>query len=188
MATKYLEAAADFPGAVADVGNNVRPIFVDTDTEAVLIYDVTNSRWVPIAQPQALSLTASATLATVNASRTHIVNAAAGLTLTLPTAAGAGTKFRISVGTLLTSVSIIINTAGSDAFYGGVHINDTGDTTPATNDFFPAVAGTSVHLTLAQSAGAGKIGDWVEITDVGLLKWAVRGQLSGELDPTTPWS
>lgn len=188
MATKYIEAAADFPGSVADAAGNVREIFVDTDTEAVLVYDKTNSLWKPISQPTAKSVTASATLAFVEAAKQVIVNAAAGLTLTLPVATGSGVKFRIMVGTLLTSASIIIDVAGSDKYYGGVFINDTGDTTPAAADYYPASAGASVHLTLAQTAGAGKIGDWVEVTDVGALKWAVTGVINGELDPTTPWS
>jgi hypothetical protein len=188
MATKYLEAAADYPGSVADAAGNVREIFVDTDTETVQVYDKTNSRWQSIAQPSAKSYTASATLVAAEAGRTILVNAAAGLTLTLPVATGAGTRFRIYVATLLTSVSIIVDVAGSDKFYGGVFINDTGDSTPATADFYPAAGGTSVHLTLAQTAGAGKIGDYIEVVDIGALKWSVSGVISGELDPTTPWS
>lgn len=188
MATKYLEAAPDFPGSVADAAGNVREIFIDTDTEATLVYDKTVSLWKPISQPSAKSVTASATLAFVEAAKQVIVNAAAGLTLTLPVATGSGITFRIAVGTLLTSSSIILNVAGSDKFYGGVFINDTGGSAAATADYFPAVAGSSVTLTLAQSAGAGIIGDWLEVTDVGALKWAVKGVFNGEVDPTTPWS
>jgi hypothetical protein len=188
MATKYVEAAATFPGSVSDAAGNVREIYVDTDNETVKVYDKTNSVWSGIGQPFARSLTASATLALEDASRPVIVNAAAGLTITLPTATGSGKTFRIFVGTLLTSSSIIVDVAGSDKFYGGVLINDTGDTTAATADYFPAVGGSSVHLTLAQTAGAGKIGDWLEVTDVAALAWSVKGVLNGELDPTTPWS
>lgn len=188
MATKYLEAAADFPGSVSDAAGNVREIYVDTDNETVKVYDKTNSVWSPVGQPFARSLTANATLALEDASRPVILNAVAGFTVTLPTATGSGKTFRIFIGTTLTSASYIIDVAGSDKYYGGVIINDIGDTTAANADFFPAVAGSSVHLTLAFSAGAGKIGDWLEITDVGALKWSVKGALVGETDPTTPWS
>src|SRR5258706_16484377 len=188
MATKYLEAAATYPGSTADAAKNVREIYVDTDVEIVKVYDKTNSVWRPIGDPSAVSVTASATLVLEESSRPIIINAAAGLTLTLPTATGSGARFCIYVGTTITSVSIIIDVAGSDKFYGGVFINDTGGSAAATADYFPAVAGSSVHLTLAQSAGAGAIGDWLEVVDVGALKWAVNGVITGELDPTTPWS
>lgn len=45
MATKYLEAAADFPGSVNDNGNNTRAIFVDTDDENAQFYDKTAAAW-----------------------------------------------------------------------------------------------------------------------------------------------
>ena len=48
MATKYLEAAADFPGSVSDIGGNVRAIFVDTDNELAQFYDRTNAAWLPL--------------------------------------------------------------------------------------------------------------------------------------------
>lgn len=188
MSTRAIERAATFPGAVGDFGANVAPMYQDSDNEILKVYDRTTSTWRPAGQPNAKSYTASATLVLEDSSQPIIVNAAAGLTLTLPTATGSGATFRIFVGTLLTSASIIIDVAGSDKFYGGVFINDTGDTSAATADYFPAVGGSSVHLTLAQSAGAGKIGDWIEVTDIAALAWSVKGVLNGELDPTTPWS
>jgi hypothetical protein len=188
MSTRSIERNDVFPGAVGDFGANVAPIYLDSDNEILKVYDRTNSVWNPVGQPYARSLTASAALLLEDASRPVIVNAAAGLTITLPVATGSGKTFRIFVGTLLTSNSIIIDVAGSDKFYGGIFINDTGDTTAATADYFPAVGGSSVHLTLAQSVGAGKIGDWVEVTDLASVAWGVKGVLNGELDPTTPWS
>ena len=58
MATKYIEAAADFPGAVADNAGNVRAIFVDTDTEFAQFYDKTAAAWrVAVTQDQTQTLT-----------------------------------------------------------------------------------------------------------------------------------
>lgn len=188
MSTRAIERASAFPGAVGDFGATAAPVYHDSATETLKVYDKTAAAWRGAGQPSAISVTASAALSLENSSRPILVNAAAGLTLTLPTATGSGAKFYIYVATLLTSNSIIIDVAGSDKYYGGVFINDTGGSAAATADYYPASGGSSVHLTLAQSAGAGAIGDYIEVTDIGALKWQVVGFITGEVDPTTPWS
>ncbi len=188
MATKYIEAAATFPGSVADAAGNVREIYVDTDTEVVKVYDKTASAWRSVGLPTPQTVTASATLSLEEAARPVVLNAVAGLTLTLPVATGSGAKFRIYVGTTLTSVSYIINCAGSDKFYGGVLSNDTGGSAAVTADYVPASQGTSVTFTLAFANAMGLAGDYVEITDIAALKWHVWGALVGSVDPASPWS
>ncbi len=135
------------------------------------------------------SFTATATLNRADhAGRTLVVNAAAGLTLTLPASTGAGRTYRILIGTTITSNTVVIQVANAtDVFRGGVVINDIGDTTAATADFFPT-ASTSDTATLTASIGAGKAGDWLEFEDYAAGFYAVRGVLQGETDPTNPFS
>ena len=113
---------------------------------------------------------------------------AAGFAVTLPAALGSGRKFRFVVGTLLTSGTYIVKVANAtDVMAGGVTINDIGDTSAATADFFPTAA-SSDTFTMTASLGAGKIGDWVEFEDIKSGFWAVRGSLQGLTDPATPFS
>lgn len=136
-----------------------------------------------------IAYTASATLTRhKNAGRTNLVNAAAGLTFTLPASNGSGRRYRILVQTTLTSNSIIIQVANAtDVLRGGVLINDIGDTTAATSDFFPT-ASTSDTITLSAAIGAGKAGDFIELEDYATGFYAVYGVLQGETDPTNPFS
>lgn len=120
--------------------------------------------------------------------RTVLLSAAAGFTTTLPAATATGHRYRFLVGTTLTSASYVIKVAdATDVMVGGILINDTGDTVAATADFFPT-ASTSDTITMTQSIGAGKKGDWVELEDMATDTWAVMGVFQGETDPATPFS
>jgi len=111
-----------------------------------------------------------------------------GITFTLPKSRGTGNKYYIVVGSALTSSSIVVSAGSGDKFQGGAFINDTGDSSALTADFHPATAGSSNTLTLAQSVGAGKSGDYVEFEDVKTGTWQVTGVLTDENDPTNPFS
>lgn len=130
----------------------------------------------------------------INGGRTTVLDAVAGFTVTLPaatvatTGVGAGAIYRFVVKTALTSGTYVIQVANStDVMAGGVFINDTGDTSAATVDFFPTAA-TSDTYTMTQSVGGGKVGDWFEVEDIGGSTWIVRGQQVGVTDPSTPFS
>lgn len=137
------------------------------------------------------SATASVTASkAVNAGKTTVLNAAAGLTVTLPAtkAARLGEVYRFVVGTTLTSNTYVVKVANAtDVFKGGVFINDIGDTSAALVDFYPT-ASTSDTYTMTATIGGGKAGDWVEFESVALGAWAVRGTMQGVTDPTTPFS
>jgi hypothetical protein len=136
---------------------------------------------------KSITASASATRA-ANAGRTNLLNAAAGLTVTLPASSGSGNRYRFVAGTTLTSNTYVIKVANAtDVFVGGVVINDIGDTAAATADFFPT-ASTSDTITLTASIGAGKKGDFIEVEDIAAGFWAVTGILQGETDPTNPFS
>lgn len=136
-----------------------------------------------------ISLTATTSIKPAKHSgRTIRMDAVAGFTNTLPASSGSGNRYRFVAGTTLTSGSYIVKVANAtDVMVGGIFINDTGDTTAATVDFYPTAA-TSDTITLAQSVGAGKQGDWIEVEDVKSGFWAVTGVLQAELDPSTPFS
>lgn len=199
MANRYIQgfgtAAGDAATELTRLKNATTskfgPILYDSVDGILKYYDRVNSvvRQLGGLNPAPVSITGTISITNaLHAGRMLALNAAAGGTATLPAATGSGDVYRFVVGTLLTSASWIFSPTGDDTMNGGVFINDTGDTSAATADFFPAVNGTSNTLTLAQSAGAGKIGDWVEFVDVAADKWAVRGVIQGELDPTTPFS
>jgi hypothetical protein len=136
------------------------------------------------------SITANATLTRhADAGKTLLLNAAAGLSaMILPAAIGSGRKFRFVVGTTITSNTIVIKVANTtDVFVGGIFINDIGDTSAATADYFPT-ASTSDTLTLTASVGGGKKGDWIEIEDIASGFFAIHGVLQGVTDPSTPFS
>ena len=99
-----------------------------------------------------------------------------------------GNKYRFVVNTALTSSTYIIKVANStDVFAGGAIINDTGDTTAATADFWPTAA-TSDTFTMTQNVGGGKQGDWFEVEDIASGFFAVHGCMQGVTDPTSPFS
>jgi hypothetical protein len=137
---------------------------------------------------KSITATVTATRA-VNSGLTNVLNAAAGLTVTLPATSSStlGNRFRFNVGTLLTSNSYIIKVANAtDVFAGGVLVNDAGDSSAAAADFM-ATSATSDTFTMAASAGAGRIGDWVEFECIASGTWAVTGMVQ-MLDPTSPFS
>lgn len=199
MATRFIEG---FGASAGDAATELSRLKGETTGVGAMLYDAVDGiikyydrvnsvvRQIAALNPAPVSITANLTLSNaLHAGRQLFINAAAGLSaLVLPAATGSGDRYLLQVGTLLTSNSIVIDVTGDDKFNGGVFINDTGDTTVATADFFPAVNGTSNKITLAQSAGAGKVGDWIELTDIAADAWAVRGVLQGELDPTNPFS
>jgi hypothetical protein len=123
-----------------------------------------------------------------NAGRTNVLNAAAGMTVTLPASSGSGDRYRFLIGTTITSNTTVIKVANAtDVMVGGIIINDIGDSTAATADFHPT-ASTSDTITLTAAIGAGKKGDWIELEDFATGFWAVKGALQGETDPANPFS
>lgn len=136
----------------------------------------------PVAATTTLAL-ASAT----HAGKTVTLGAVAGFTTTLPAATGSGAKYRLVVATTLTSAAYIVAPTGNDLMFGGVIVNNTGDSTPTEADFFPTAVDSNT-FTFAFSAGAGVKGDWVEFEDIAADSWAVSGAIQAGVDPTSPFS
>lgn len=120
--------------------------------------------------------------------RTTVAERASGIAFTLPDARGTGNKFRIAIGTALTSGTLTVTASASAKMRGGVLVNDTGDSPATTVDFYPATAASTTIFTLTQSAGMGVAGDWVEFEDIKSGVWQVHGSIAGGADVTTPFS
>lgn len=118
-----------------------------------------------------IALTASATLSAYHADTVVVVNAAAGLTLTLPAASGSGLSFDILIGTTVTSNSVAIKVANASDVMTGVAVQaaDGGATVGAYE-----TAATDDTITFNGSTTGGIKGDRVLLKDVATNLWAVN--------------
>jgi hypothetical protein len=131
-----------------------------------------------------ISVTASATLNRKrHAGTTTVINAAAGLTLTLPAASGTGDEYTIFVGTTVTSNNAIIQVANaSDIMQGvlSVATDIAGVTCPTTT--------TSDTITMNGSTTGGIKGSYVVLKDMATNVWEVSGSLVSSGTEATPFS
>lgn len=131
------------------------------------------------------NFTASATLDASDAGTLCTVNAAAGLTLTLPAASGTGRKFTIFIGTTVTSNDVIIQVANATDVMSGLVLSaaDGGNTVNGWE-----TASTSDTITLDGSTTGGILGDMIELVDAASGVWAVQGRTSSTGTEATPFS
>lgn len=118
--------------------------------------------------------------------RTVKLDTAGGSTVILPPALGDQCRFKFVI-TTLGSPSHIIKVANAlDVFRG---ILATLDSDLATVNGFAFVAGaTSDTITLAPATtGGANLGEWLEVEDIALGIWHVRGTISAAA-PATPFS
>lgn len=99
------------------------------------------------------------------------VNAAAGLTLTLPAATGKGVVFRIFIGTTVTSNNVIISPNGTDTMIGVIVGGGA-----AVNGW--ATAAGNNTITLNGTTKGGIKGDYIELRDVATGLWRVGGSVT----------
>lgn len=127
--------------------------------------------------------TASLTLDDKHLGAVVRLEAAAGLTVTLPASTGKGKKFMIEVGTTVTSNDYIIQVANAtDVMEGAV-----GVTTDAAGVVIPT-ASTSDTITMNGSTTGGLAGSCIVLVDVAAGKWAVSGALVSTGTEATPFS
>lgn len=129
------------------------------------------------------SLTASATLTRSQAGANVVLNAAAGLTVTLPAATGTGDVYTIIVGTTVTSNNYIIKVANSsDVMMGTLDVSTdiAGVTCPTT--------ATSDTITMNGTTTGGILGSRIVLTDLATNKWGVSGGLVSSGVEATPFS
>lgn len=130
-----------------------------------------------------VSLTASTTL-----NRSHIgvpitLDAAAGLTVTLPASSGSGDSYSITVGTTVTSNAYVIQVANATDIMAGV-VSVSTDAAGVSI----LTAATSDTLTMNGSTTGGLKGSQVVLTDVASGVWAVSGGLISTGAEATPFS
>ena len=132
-----------------------------------------------------IALTASATLSAYHADATVVVNAAAGLTLTLPAASGTGLAFDIVIGTTVTSNSVAIKVANaSDVMTGlAVQAADAGATASAWE-----TAATDDTITFNGTTTGGIKGDRVILKDIAANLWSVTVIGAATGTEATPFS
>lgn len=132
-----------------------------------------------------IAVTATTPLTRSFANTDVLVNAAAGLTLTLPAASGTGDEYSIVIGTTVTSNSVIVRVANAvDVLIG--------------NAFHGTDGGTGVHgyetaadtdtITLNGTTTGGVRGDRVVLRDVAAGFWQVEIFGSSTGAEVTPFS
>jgi len=115
-------------------------------------------------------LTASATLSSFHADAVVLIDAAAGLTITLPAASGTGRVFEAALKTTVTSNSVVIKVANSTDIMAGSAIQaaDAG----STSNMWEAGASDDT-ITLNGTTTGGIKGDRVVLKDVASGLWLV---------------
>lgn len=136
---------------------------------------------------QPISLTAATVSLTKNnhAGTVLLANRAAGITATLPAAAGAGSTFEIVVATTITSNNLVIQVANASDVMTGVAISaaDGGDTAVA----FETAADTDT-ITMNGSTKGGIKGDRIVLKDIAANLWSVTIIGSATGSEVTPFS
>lgn len=131
------------------------------------------------------TLTASTTLDDSYDDKVVLLDAAAGLTVTLPAATGSGWRTRIVIKTTITSNNYIIQVANSTDVVQGFVQNVSDD--PATTKGFIAGA-TDDTLTLNGTTKGGLIGAVYEIQDIKSGFFQVVGRDCATGTEATPFS
>jgi hypothetical protein len=131
------------------------------------------------------AFTASATLSASDAGTVLMVNAAAGLTLTLPAATGTGRAFKIVVGTTVTSNTVVVKVANATDTMTGLAIS-AADGGASVNGW--ETAASSDTITLDGSTTGGIKGDMIELIDCASGLWAVQMRTSSTSTEATPFS
>lgn len=142
--------------------------------------------------PAVVSLTASTSCTqATHAYRVVKLDAAAGLTATLPAATGTGDTYRFVVGTALSSNSYIVQVASATDYFRGQTFM-ANDTDASVSGFETANSGSvateSDRITMNGTTTGGRVGDVVECIDIGTAVWAVRVFATGSGSEATPFS
>lgn len=131
-----------------------------------------------------VSITASRTMKLDDNGGTFVLNAAAGLTITLPAASGLGTEFEFIVGTAVTSNNDVIQVVGNDTMTGRCMMAaDAGDTSVVFE-----TAADSDTITMNGSTKGGLKGDRIKLRDIAADLWSVEMECAGTGTEATPFS
>jgi hypothetical protein len=109
--------------------------------------------------------------------KTLVVNKADGSTITLPAATGTGAKYKIYVGTTITSVGLVIQVANATDVFEGLILGSDTDGGGATGYTWPTVAASDT-ITCSGTATGGRKGDYFIIEDVAAGFFSLTGFIS----------
>lgn len=132
---------------------------------------------------QPITITAATTLnRDTHAGALIVLDSTTGRTVTLPASTGKGDKYRVLIGTTVSSGSHVLAAAGADVLAGAVMVASdiAGVTCPTT--------ATSDKMTLSGSTTGGVIGSYVEFVDAKSGVWQVTGALVSTGAEATPFS
>jgi hypothetical protein len=205
MAIKYIENVGSAAGDAASElsrlkglsGGNVIPVIFDAVDGALKFYDRVNSvvqQVLGVVTPPISATGATLALtAALHAGRTVVANRAAGVAFTLPAATGSGAKFRVVVGTTLTSGSLSVAVASNTDFMRGVALFETDDAANVPQTFPTANTGTvateSDTITMNRTTtGLATAGDYIEVEDIASAIWAVKVVCAASGTEATPFS
>lgn len=107
-----------------------------------------------------------------------VINRAAGCTVTLPAATGSGARFRVMIGTTITSSSFKLQVANASDTMAG-HITTSLATGAAGADFGEALTSTDDTITCNGTTTGGIAGSYIEAEDVAANLWRINGALIG---------
>lgn len=164
----FVDVSDDYEVKKGD-GDNIREVMGQTATadEVNAVADVSGR--VITSTAATLALTAA-----THGERTVVVNKADGAALTLPAASGSGSRFKVIIGTAISSNSTTIKTAAAaDHMYGiALGVDDDGE--GATGYTWKTDSGDDT-VTLDGAASGGEVGDYFIFEDFAANKWLVTG-------------
>ena len=140
--------------------------------------------------PSLQSITESTTLTANLHNRTLLIDNAAGLTITLPTATGSGTLYRLVTLTGLTSGSLVIQVAAStdDTFVGTIIQHDTGAPPPSPISMVATKTNDYDTITFSSTTSGGQAGDEMIIQDIGSQTWFLGGRVIAANSAANPFT
>ena len=120
-----------------------------------------------------------------HAGRVIILDTASGSVCTLPAASGSGVKFKFIVSVTVTSAAHKVAVANSsDVMYGWAFGFDEDVVTP--NGWLAGASDDTISMD--GTTQGGKIGDWVEVTDIADNVWSVVVSINQSGTEATPFS
>lgn len=145
-----------------------------------------------ITEPTSITGATQTLSANAHSGRTLVANRAAGIAFTLPAATGSGAKFKIVVGTTLTSGSLSVAVGEASDYMRGF-ATFANDTDGSASNFETANTGTlateSDTITLNRTTtGIGTIGDTIECEDIATDIWLVQVRAQASGTEATPFS
>ena len=109
--------------------------------------------------------------------KTIVVDRAAGSTITLPASAGNGAKYKIYVGTTITSAALVIQVANATDVFEGLILGSDTDGGGATG-YTWSTAASSDTITMNGTATGGRKGDYILIEDLKAGFFSITGFIS----------